>query len=130
MENRPPYIQEQKEGYRYSDLKEIFSETDILLAPSLCYETFGYTVLEALCYGVPVIVSDNVGAKDIVENCGLVVKAGDRESLKNAILSLNANKIEELTRNIFSSKKTKLWDNFAKEMNSIYNRIIDNTSVL
>lgn len=130
MENRPPYIQEQKEGYRYSDLKEIFSETDILLAPSLCYETFGYTVLEALCYGVPVIVSDNVGAKDIVENCGLVVKAGDRESLKNAILSLNANKIEELTRNIFSSKKTKLWDNFAKEMNSIYNRFIDNTSVL
>ena len=87
-------------------------------------------MLEALSYGVPVIVSDNVGAKDIVENCGLIVRAGDRESLKNAILSLNACKIEELKQNILFSKKIKQWDNFAKEMNSIYNRIIDNTSVL
>ena len=87
-------------------------------------------MLEALSYGVPVIVSDNVGAKDIVENCGLIVKAGDRESLKNAILSLNATKIEELTQNIFSSKKIKQWDDFAKEIDSVYNQIIkNNTSI-
>ena len=130
IKDAPEYIQEHPKAFNYSELENIFSETDILLAPSLWYETFGYTVLEALSYGVPVIVSDNVGAKDIVENCGLIVRAGDRESLKNAILSLNACKIEELKQNIFSSKKIKLWDNFAKEMNSIYNRIIDNTSVL
>ena len=130
IKDAPEYIQEHPKAFNYSELENIFSETDILLAPSLWYETFGYTVLEALSYGVPVIVSDNVGAKDIVENCGLIVRAGDRESLKNAILSLNACKIEELKQNIFSSKKIKQWDNFAKEMNSIYNRIIDNTSVL
>ena len=130
IKDAPEYIQEHPKAFNYSELENIFSETDILLAPSLWYETFGYTVLEALSYGVPVIVSDNVGAKDIVENCGLIVRAGDRESLKNAILSLNACKIEELKQNILFSKKIKQWDNFAKEMNSIYNRIIDNTSVL
>ena len=40
---------------------------DVLIVPSIWKETFGFVVLEALSYGVPVIVSDNVGAKDIVK---------------------------------------------------------------
>ena len=39
---------------------------DVLVVPSIWKETFGFVVLEALSYGVPVIVSDNVGAKDVV----------------------------------------------------------------
>lgn len=128
MENRPPYIQEQKEGYRYSDLKEIFSETDLLLAPSLWYETFGYTVLEALSYGVPVIVSDDVGAKDIVGNSGIIVKAGDKESLKNAISSLSNDKIDELRKNIQEHASIKTWCEFSAEMMQTYNQIIKNNT--
>ena len=40
---------------------------DMLIVPSLCYETFGLVVLEALSFGVPVMVSATVGAKDIVK---------------------------------------------------------------
>lgn len=61
-----PYIECEPYGYNYGQLKEIFASTDLLVAPSLWYETFGFTVLEALSYGVPVLVSDHVGAKDIV----------------------------------------------------------------
>ena len=130
MENKPPYIQAQMDGYRYSELESIFSETDILLAPSLCYETFGYTVLEALSYGVPVIVSDNVGAKDIVGNCGIIVKAGDRATLKNAILSLSNDKIDELRKNIQEHASIKTWREFSAEMMQTYNQIIkNNTSI-
>lgn len=130
MENKPPYIQAQMDGYRYSELESIFSETDILLAPSLWYETFGYTVLEALSYGVPVIVSDNVGAKDIVGNCGIIVKAGDRATLKNAILSLSNDKIDELRKNIQEHASIKTWREFSAEMMQTYNQFIkNNTSI-
>ena len=54
------------ERYNYDDLQTIFENTDVLIAPSILYETFGFTVLEALSYGVPVIISGNVGAKDIL----------------------------------------------------------------
>ena len=44
----------------------VYDGMDVLIVPSIWKETFGFVVLEALSYGVPVIVSDNVGAKDIV----------------------------------------------------------------
>lgn len=45
----------------------VYGEMDVLIVPSIWKETFGFVVLEALSYGVPVIVSENVGAKDIVK---------------------------------------------------------------
>jgi glycosyltransferase involved in cell wall biosynthesis len=39
---------------------------DVLVVPSIWKETFSLVTLEALSYGVPVIVSDNVGAQDLV----------------------------------------------------------------
>lgn len=47
-------------------VSEVYEGMDMLVVPSIWKETFGFVVLEALSYGVPVIVSDNVGAKDIV----------------------------------------------------------------
>ncbi len=63
-----PYITVRQEGYLYGQLEEIFGDTDLLVVPSRCYETFGFTVLEALSYGVPVLVSENVGAKDLLDS--------------------------------------------------------------
>ena len=63
-----PYITHKQNGYPYSQLEEIFDTTDLLVVPSQWYETFGFTVLEALSYGVPVYVSDMVGAQDLVRN--------------------------------------------------------------
>ena len=49
--------------YNYSMLNEIFSNTDLLIVPSLCFETYGFVTLEALSYGVPVLVTETVGSK-------------------------------------------------------------------
>lgn len=54
-------------AYKQEQLAEIFFGMDMLIVPSLCYETFGLVVLEALSFGVPVMVSATVGAKDIVK---------------------------------------------------------------
>ena len=83
-----PYMKVKESGFDHSELAQIMSESDILVAPSIWYETFGFTVLEALSYGVPVIVSDHVGAKDIVGENGIVVKAGNVQGLKGAIKTL------------------------------------------
>lgn len=45
---------------------QVFNDMDLLVVPSVCYETFSFVTLEALSYGTPVLVSDHVGAKDLV----------------------------------------------------------------
>lgn len=47
-------------------MNNVYRNTDILVQPSLWHETFGFTVLEAVSQGTPCIVSNNVGAKDLL----------------------------------------------------------------
>jgi glycosyltransferase involved in cell wall biosynthesis len=74
------------EHFAYSELADIFDKTDMLIAPSVWYETFGFTVLEALSFGVPVLVSTNVGCKDLLEKgtYGMVIKP-TKEEVKQAV---------------------------------------------
>lgn len=53
--------------FTHSAIETVYTSMDIMVVPSLCHETFGLVTLEALSYGVPVLVSDTVGAKDIVK---------------------------------------------------------------
>lgn len=53
--------------FNTEQLSTVFNEMDVLVVPSIWKETFSLTTLEALSYGTPVIVSDNVGAQDIVK---------------------------------------------------------------
>lgn len=50
-----------------SSIAKVYHDMDVLVVPSIWKETFSLVTLEALSYGVPVIVSDNVGAQDIVK---------------------------------------------------------------
>jgi glycosyltransferase involved in cell wall biosynthesis len=79
--------------FEYKELGMIFEETDVLIMPSVWNETFGFTVLEALSYGVPVIVSKNVGAKDLLEDgrFGMIVEP-TVEGVKQGILRIMENK--------------------------------------
>lgn len=52
--------------YASNTIDEVFEKMDLLVVPSMCNETFSLVTLEALSYGVPVMVSDKVGAKDII----------------------------------------------------------------
>lgn len=91
--NRSSSYMKIRDGYQYAELPTIFEKTDILIAPSMWYETFGFVVLEALSYGVPVIVSENVGAKDIL--------AGFEEDF---VVSLYEDDLKEKLRNIISER--------------------------
>lgn len=88
-----PYITHKQNGYPYSQLKEIFDATDLLVVPSQWYETFGFTVLEALSYGVPVVVTDKVGAQDIIPKGVSVEGTADFSSFAEQIENIIKNRI-------------------------------------
>lgn len=56
-----------KGKYSAQTIENVYEAMDVLIVPSVWKETFSLVTLEALSYGVPVIVSDNVGALDIVK---------------------------------------------------------------
>lgn len=60
------------------ELSRVYASSDILLFPSTT-ETFGNVVLEALASGLPAVVSDVGGCKEVVGKslAGLVAKAND-----------------------------------------------------
>lgn len=115
-----PYITHRQDGYSYRQQEEIFDNTDLLLAPSLWYETFGFTVLEALSYGVPVLVSENVGAKDIVGNCGVIIKVADKEELTQAIIDFTPEVTRKYKNNIQKNMVLKTWKEFVDENYVLY----------
>ena len=73
---------------------ETYNETDIFILPSR-HDSFGLVVPEALSAGCPVIVSDNVGAKDLIINKenGFIFKSGDFKQLEKLILGFLEEKI-------------------------------------
>ena len=110
VQNPKSYVVIEEKGFVQDELEKIMNEADILVAPSIWYETFGFTVLEALSYGVPVIVSNHVGAKDIVGNNGVIVEAGNVNELKNAI------KVMDKQVDI----RIKSWTEFLRETYEMY----------
>jgi glycosyltransferase involved in cell wall biosynthesis len=120
VQNASEYMNIKEDGFTYSELKDIMVETDILVAPSIWYETFGFTVLEAISYGVPAIVSDHVGAKDVIGTGGIIVKAGSVEQLEQAIISLDNEKLLSLRREIKENVPIKLWPELVEETYQLY----------
>jgi len=57
------------------------------------FDTFGMVVTEAMAAGLPVIISDKVGARDLIRNGenGFVVAGSDLEYLTNKIIELGRN---------------------------------------
>ncbi len=86
-----------KDKVCYEDMAEIYNNHDVLILPSKS-EAVGMVIPEAMACGLPVVVSDNVGAKDYVvkgEN-GLIFKTGDHIDLANKIKEISEMNIEEM----------------------------------
>ena len=62
------------------DILGILSGLDVVVVPSICCETFSFTVLESICEGVPVLCSDAVGASELIDS-KCIFPAGDSLSL-------------------------------------------------
>jgi glycosyltransferase involved in cell wall biosynthesis len=77
-------------GYlRGNELATAYASADIFVFPSTT-DTFGNVILEAQACGLPVIVSDSGGPKELVEDNanGLITKSHDVDDLARAIRAL------------------------------------------
>jgi glycosyltransferase involved in cell wall biosynthesis len=74
---------------RGRELAAAYASADVFVFPSTT-DTFGNVVIEAQASGVPVIVSDTGGPKELVEANvnGVVTKSHDVEDLAQAIRDL------------------------------------------
>ncbi len=116
--------------YSYSQLSSIFDNTDLLVVPSICNETFGFIVLEGLSYGVPVLVTDTVGSKDIIDNNkfkkGIVLKEDYFELRDSIIKSIEDRKILiNLNNNIINDKFKFDISNHSKDIELIYEEAVE-----
>lgn len=113
--------------YAMEQLETIFDEMDVLVVPSCCIETFGMVVLEALSFGVPVLMTDQVGAQDILLNShteiGWIV-TNSVQSLKAAILDcdLHRDKLQKMNCNIRNECIDFEYRNHVVQMRSMYDK--------
>ncbi len=80
------------------EISEFYKNARVLVVPSLWHETFGLIVAEALQCGTPVIISNYGALSEVAGPGGLVFEAGNKSSLKTAILKLwnDKEKCEEM----------------------------------
>lgn len=112
------------------ELIDFYREAAVIVVPSLLAETFGYSCLEAMASGVPVIASSLGGLKDLVEHgvTGLLINPGDVRSLNESLrrLLINQNERHEMglrARDTVTKKYN--YDSFAKNMTDAYMRTIE-----
>lgn len=101
-----------------STIADVYSAMDVLMVPSIWKETFSLVTLEALSYGVPVIVSDNVGAQDIVKLYNPKFVYHSEDELKSLICEILSDKnlLAEFNDKLLSSKWKYSMEEHAKEI--------------
>lgn len=120
-ENMAPYINN-KPSFKYEELDEVMNEADLVVA--LRDVSYGFTVLEALSYGVPVMVTDKVGAKDLVcpDKTGIICDY-HIEKIKTELKELlnHPEKIEKMKNNVLNMFEVPLIERHVKDIiNGIY----------
>jgi glycosyltransferase involved in cell wall biosynthesis len=86
-------------------MEQVFDDMDLLVVPSIWHETFSLVALEALSYGTCVLVSDKVGAKDIVSRYSPEFVFKSKQSLHDIIMELlvNRDRVSQYNKTIVSS---------------------------
>ncbi len=77
-------------GYR-RDVPELLGSAELYVCSSKCNEAMSFAILEAMDAGLPLVVTDVGGNRDLAETdleCGTVVPYGDEEAFADAVYRL------------------------------------------
>ena len=89
-------------------------------------ETFGLTILEAMTFGIPVIVPPIGGPKEIVRNKvdGFQISSYDIETIANKIIELSKNPLlcEQISKNCVEQSAKFNFNNFERSIVEIINK--------
>lgn len=93
-----------------NSLKHLFLDYNIFILPSLS-ETWGLVVEEALYFGLPVIISENCGSVELIEESknGYIFNPNNINSLKECLKRIDQPTYDRLTEYIGSSFKRSIF---------------------
>ena len=114
-------------GIWQEDIEKVYLASDIFSMLS-DFDTFGMTVLEAMSASLPVIISENVGAKDLVQEGinGCIVKNDDIGLISSKMEMM----LDERLRVAMAAEAHKeamkhTWDGVAEKVLKIYGDLLD-----
>ncbi|MEW8983208.1 MAG: glycosyltransferase [Bacillus anthracis] len=112
--------------YNYDQLKDIFNEFDLLIIPSIWKETFGFIGLEAQSYGVPIMVSEYVGFKDLVQDgeTGFIYKLNKDDFINKLSMILDdTSLLDYVNENLLKLDFPHLMEQHTKEIINLYQEV-------
>ncbi|MDB2348005.1 glycosyltransferase [Verrucomicrobiales bacterium] len=94
--------------------------------PSLC-ESFGFPMVEALSYGIPLLISDTAGNRELCGSAGITFSPNDHEVLAQKILRLATENSYYASRakDSFENRLRFSWDRSAMETIAIIERMLE-----
>jgi glycogen synthase len=102
--------------------RDAYAIADLFVMPSIS-EPFGLTALEAIGYGTPVLMSNQSGVSEVIQN-SLKVDFWDIHEMANQIVAVvqNDSLRDELHANALAEYDTLSWDDSAQKLTGIYSR--------
>jgi UDP-glucose:(heptosyl)LPS alpha-1,3-glucosyltransferase len=113
-------------GIRKEYMEEVYLAVDFYAMLS-SFDTFGMTVLEAMAASLPVIISPNVGAKDLVQEGvnGFIVAREDIDAVSRRILLLlDPEKRMAMGINAHRVAQDHHWDIMVQRVMGLYEKIL------
>ena len=115
-------------GPQAAGVERYYRAADLFAMPST-FDTFGMAVLEAMAAGLPVIVSENVGAKDVVEDGGngyVTPAPGHAGAFAAAIAAMvDADLRGRLGAEAGRTARLHTWERAASRVARVYEEVID-----
>jgi glycosyltransferase involved in cell wall biosynthesis len=117
------------DGVRFSELAPHYHAATIFAFPSVCEESFGMPLVEAMASATPVVATRGGAFPEIVEHgqTGLLVERSDAPALANAILQLLSNPDQRDAMARAAVERASImfsWDCIAADLVKKYERIL------
>ena len=105
-------------------IRALYQSLDLFVFPSLC-ESFGFTLVEAMYYGIPVLAADTPSNREILGDAGGFFKSDQADVLTEKIGQLMENKdaYEKSTAHNLVASKQYDWHVAAKNILAVVNEI-------
>jgi glycosyltransferase involved in cell wall biosynthesis len=109
------------------DLPKFFALADVFVLPSRI-DSFGMVVSEALACGLPVIVTENVGAKDLVCEgvSGWIIPPANADALTQRMMwcAANPNAVRAMVPAARASAEARSWQAYRREVAAIVGEVV------
>ena len=111
----------------HEEINKYFNKSDVFILPSL-EEGLATVVLQAISSGCPVIVSENTGALEIVENnkCGFVIPIRNSNIIAEKLSELAEDEIlrKKFSINAIKFSKNYTWEKYVENLDQLVENFI------